>query len=325
MQKELLSQIVFGEMQHYGPVAVLPLYLSSGPGALDYLTLVEAIGQMMLKVMEVSEHGSVPELKVINTGPLPILLVSGEEVKGAKQNRIVNTSILVPAMAELVIPVSCTESGRWHYDAPDFEDSGNISNMEMRRSADESVRSSLDTGRGHRSDQGLVWDKIEALHMKVGSDNISNTRAMNDAYKLRGNELEEAAGHFPLLPGQNGILVLLEGKAAGMDIVSQPGAFSRLHGKLVKSYLIESFGKVVKVDYGQEALQREALRFLDDAAAGEVKVFKSVGLGEDHRLLAPEVQGSCLVFNGEAIHSFCFRRETKEGHMASFSRRNRLM
>lgn len=324
MQKELFSQIVFGEMQSHGPVTAFPVMMPARPGVLSYLTLAEALEQMMIRILEVTEGGSVPELKVVNTGPLPILLVSGEEVKGAKQNRIVNTSILIPAMAELVIPVSCTERGRWHYDAPDFKDSGNISNMEMRRSADESVRTSLDTGHGHRSDQGRVWEKIEALHMKVGSDNISSTRAMNDAYKLRGNELEEAARHFPLMPGQNGILVLMEGKAAGMDIVSRPHAFSRLHGKLVKSYLIESFGRVEKVDNAPEAMQREARRFLEKAAAGEVKIFSAVGLGEEHRLLAPGVQGSSLVFNREAIHSFCFRRETSEGHMVGFSRRNRL-
>ena len=49
-----------------------------------------------------------------------MLLLDGEELVGAKQNRIVNLSILVPANSELVIPVSCVEAGRWHHASADF-------------------------------------------------------------------------------------------------------------------------------------------------------------------------------------------------------------
>jgi hypothetical protein len=325
MQKELFSQILFGEMQSYGAVAAFPVVKPAPDGALNYLTLVEAMEQMMIKILEVSEGGSVPELKVVNNAPLPVLLLSGEEVKGAKQNRIVNTSILIPALSSIVIPVSCTERGRWHYDAPDFKDSGNISNIDVRRSADETVRENLEMGYGHRSDQGRVWEKIEALHMNVGSDKTSHTRAMNDAFKTREHDLEEAMKHFQVIPRQAGIMVFFEGKVAGMDMVSKPAAYARLHSKLVKSYLIDCLGKKGKSAHDPEHLQKEALRFLDKAASGEVKVFKSVGLGEDHRITAPEVQGSMLVFAEEAVHTCCFRREPAEDRMVGFHRRNQLI
>jgi hypothetical protein len=43
----------------------------------------------------VSEGGSVPNLRVINKTPHHVLLFDGEELKGAKQNRILNTTILI--------------------------------------------------------------------------------------------------------------------------------------------------------------------------------------------------------------------------------------
>ena len=39
---------------------------------------------------------------------------------GAKQNRVFNLTILVPAQTELLVPVSCVEAGRWNHVSPEF-------------------------------------------------------------------------------------------------------------------------------------------------------------------------------------------------------------
>jgi transposase len=44
-------------------------------------------------VQEVSEGGSVPDLLVENSGDTRVLFLEGEELVGAKQNRILNTSV----------------------------------------------------------------------------------------------------------------------------------------------------------------------------------------------------------------------------------------
>ena len=323
MYKELFNSISFGVMQSYKSVNAYPLISPVFPGALPYFTLVEAIEQMLLKIEEVSEGGSVPELRVVSKAKIPVLLVSGEEVKGAKQNRILNTSILIPAESSVIIPVSCTERGRWSYSSPDFKDSGNISSRDIRMAASDSVRLSLNDGRGHRSDQGKVWDKIEELHFKSRSDNTSRTRAMDDAYKSMADDLEEAQRHFSLISGQTGILFFHAGKVAGLDVFSRSGAYARLHGKLVKSYLIDCLGgKSSK--YLPETLQQEARQFLDSAGTAAVKVFKSPGLGDDHRLQTQHVHGSVLVFENEPVHACCFRTEPEEDRMAGFNKRRNL-
>jgi len=55
--------------------------------------------------------GSVPDLLVDNRGDVRVLFLEGEELIGAKQNRILNTSVLVPAHSKIKIPVSCVEPG----------------------------------------------------------------------------------------------------------------------------------------------------------------------------------------------------------------------
>ncbi len=72
-------------------------------------------GEPRAQITEVTEAGTVPFLNVANDADHPLLLLDGAELIGAKQNRILNTTVLVPAHAELTIPVSCVEQGRWGY------------------------------------------------------------------------------------------------------------------------------------------------------------------------------------------------------------------
>jgi hypothetical protein len=60
--------------------------------------------QNLLKITELNDSGAVPQLKVMNNAELPVLILDGEELMGAKQNRIVNTSILLREKFETIIP-----------------------------------------------------------------------------------------------------------------------------------------------------------------------------------------------------------------------------
>jgi len=79
----------------------------------DWLTLAEAGDAVTIE--EVSEAGAVPTLRLTCAADLPVLLLDGEELIGAKQNRVLNTTVLVAAHSRLTIPVSCVEPGRWAY------------------------------------------------------------------------------------------------------------------------------------------------------------------------------------------------------------------
>jgi hypothetical protein len=107
-----LDQLELGSPITAANLTMYPLLLpdESAPG---YLTLDEALAAGLASVTEVSESGSVPELLVKNGAAKPVLILDGEELVGAKQNRIVNLTILVAAEQSLHIPVSCVEAGRW--------------------------------------------------------------------------------------------------------------------------------------------------------------------------------------------------------------------
>ena len=132
------------------------------PDALEpyYLTLEEAIDGRCLEITEVDESGSVNDLSLKVTGKKPVLLIEGEELKGAKQNRLINASFLIAGGTRTKIPVSCVEEGRWSYDSPQFSSGRKMMHASLRRDAQCAVKSSLERGSGHRSDQGRIWTTL---------------------------------------------------------------------------------------------------------------------------------------------------------------------
>ena len=120
-----LNEVKLGDPQHYRNMSVFPL-LFSGKSKLEYLMLGKALNEGHIMITEISENGSVPELKLFNMSESYILLLDGEELEGAKQNRVLNTTLLVYPKSELKVPVSCTEQGRWNRVSAAFHDSEKI-------------------------------------------------------------------------------------------------------------------------------------------------------------------------------------------------------
>src|SRR4030042_597920 len=113
--------IISNGVKIFNNMGVFPLFTSINDSP-KYLTLKEALEKNLLTITEVSQGGSVPELKVLNRGGIPVLLLDGEELAGAKQNRVLNTTILLKEDSETVIPVSCSAQRRWPYASTPFQD-----------------------------------------------------------------------------------------------------------------------------------------------------------------------------------------------------------
>jgi hypothetical protein len=90
-----LPEVRVGDPIRHEALTVFPLFTTgTGVGGVDYLLSDEAIPTGALTVEEVSESGSVPDLLVSNKGDTRVLFLEGEELRGAKQNRVLNTTVL---------------------------------------------------------------------------------------------------------------------------------------------------------------------------------------------------------------------------------------
>ncbi len=317
-----LSNIRFGSMQQHQRMTIVPLIgPSNGP---LYLTLAEALAEDLLKVTEVDEGGSVPELRVHNTADLPVLLLDGEEVAGAKQNRVLNTTILLKKQSKTMIPVSCTEQGRWSYTSPEFADSDTVMSPRMRSTKNRSVSESLDRSKQYRSDQGAIWDDIERLHLQAGTE--SPTSAMRDVYQSRRANLDDYLAAFETGDSQTGLLVMIDGAVVGMDILSQETAFTRIGPKLTRSYAMEALlGEPAK---GAKPSIKTAERFLASIGTASAKQYESIGHGNDYRFTGANLVGSALIYRETVIHGAFFPTDDSSQNDSmpgpSFRRRFRM-
>jgi len=270
-----------------------------------YLMLVEALSLEGFKITEVSEGGSVPNLRVINETPHHVLLFDGEELKGAKQNRILNTTILIAAGTSLDVPVSCTERGRWSYDSPGFHASGSMAYAELRKRKSAAVMESLEVNQVHLSNQSEVWSEIEQLHFSAKTADSSKTRAMKDAYEHRQREIDEFTRDVPLSDGQCGLLAVIGDRVEGIDLLSLPEAYGKLHRRLVESHAMDFL--VRKQGKSRKPLDPEApARFLAEAAKAHESQHPTPGLGRDHRLRFRYGHGAALRVDDTIVHLALF-------------------
>jgi hypothetical protein len=166
----------------------------------------------------VSEAGSVPFLKVANGADRPLLLLDGEELIGAKQNRILNTTVLVAAHTEVTIPVSCVEQARWGHHGRQFRPGAASLYASLRARKAAWVSQAIRAGRGHAADQGGVWEHLAERASQLRVD--SATGAMRDLYARYDTDMAAARRTLAAQPGQVGALVYMGARWVGLDLLA---------------------------------------------------------------------------------------------------------
>jgi len=297
--REWLQNVRVAEPVEAGGLQVFGLYWEASAG-LTYRTLDEAVAAGTLEVTEVSDGGSVPQLKVHNKDSLAVFLMAGEHLRGGKQNRVLNASILVAAQSELPIPVSCVERGRWGYRGSQFAGSGSSSHSTLRKMMHGQVTRSYRSSGAAQSDQGEVWREVERKLTETGS--MSPTSHLDACYEDTEPMLREVAGQLAVPEGASGAVFAFGGKIVGFDLFDRPGTLVSLWQKLVRAYAIDAR---VATDAARVSVAG-VREWLQGAVAAKEEVFKSAGLGEDVRLESPTLVAACLRVEDQPVHVEAF-------------------
>jgi hypothetical protein len=309
-----VDSVRIGEPTTFQNLTVLPIFSEQG-GSNGFSLLDDAIRTDKFRVTEVSDSGTVPELKVINQLDINVLIIDGEELIGAKQNRIVNTTILVGKETEVVIPVSCVEHGRWHYRTKQFSTGRSHLYADLRRKKSKAVHSNLQACASFHSNQSEIWEDIS---VKAARFNIqSETDAMNDIYESHEDRITDYEKQFTVAHEQIGFVAFIGGKIVGLDIFGSTSVIPKVYKKLLSGYILDALDHDRTsdrhraesegiVESSAKVLQDQAKAFLGSIKRSKKEVYKSVGEGDEFRFGNKQVNGFALVNNEEVIHVAAF-------------------
>lgn len=296
---KLLDGVSFKDKQEYKNLIVFPLSYINGNKA-EYICLDDALKLHGVQITEINEGGSVPELYFVNNSDFMILLLDGEELIGAKQNRILNRTILVDKQTKIKIPVSCVESGRWRYNSASFSSSNRISPSYMKMKKMESVSRNLYESRGMnaRSDQHEVWQEVDRISYRAKVSSASN--AMSDVFDSKASDIDSYLNSFKVIEGQNGLIVMINGKIVGMEYISNNKVFPILFSKLIRGYAMDALLDIRDVKTG-DALEN-CRKWISSLSSGNEDCFQSSGLGDDIRISSRDFIATALSFRDEILH-----------------------
>lgn len=301
--KEVTPNVRIGSPIERHNLSIFPLFGEDVAHAPRYTTIGSALLAGSAKITEVSEGGSVPTLNLENLTDIPVLIIDGEELLGARQNRISNLTVLAPGKKTLPLPVSCVERGRWTYRSREFAESPDIMYREARAKKSRSVSRNLAMSGSRMSDQGSVWEDIDALSSKLGFN--SPTSAMQDVYQSRRTTIEEYLNGVTVADGQVGAIFAINGAAAGLELFDSPDTFRTYLPKILRSYALDALANQTLAS--SQAEGAEAARLLDSILELDAKSFPAIGLGDDLRIDSPSITGGALTHEGRVIHLAAFQ------------------
>jgi len=198
-----LESLAIGEPWRYGGLSVFPLFWPEAD-APPYVLLSQAIENGTATVEEVSESGSLPTLRLTNKALRPLLAMEGEVLVGAKQNRVVNLTLLVAAKSTYDLSVSCVERGRWRYRSREFAD-GFCAPPTLQSTKLRTVQRSRRDHDSVWSNQAAVWDAgSAALHsQQVHSD----TESLTDGLERPRQQIDANRAGLSLSGDTAGVIV----------------------------------------------------------------------------------------------------------------------
>ena len=278
-------------------VSFFPVYLAT-----NGLPAIETGEASRLAVDELDEP-SVNALRVRNPGDKPVLVVEGEHFLGGKQNRAVNVTVLVPALRDLDIPVSCLEQGRWGRRRAARRDEA-FTATRVRAAKNAGVAASMHRSGSRDGDQGAVWREVDEMLNRASVQSATAAaadvrRAAHRSQPSRAATIEKLAARGPL-PGQCGIVVVHGRWVTAMDLFGAPHLLAAHWGALIRSHLLES---PVATGRPSATAVLEVVRRFASARAQETP---GVGLGVEHRVTGDRVAGHALTLNGAIVHAAFF-------------------
>jgi hypothetical protein len=254
------------------------------------------------RVTEVGD-GRVDRVRVEHTGATPILVLDGEEVIGAKQNRVFNASFIVPPGGVVELPVSCVEQKRWSQQSSRFSSTGRTVITQVRTTKLERVATSVIRRGEYDAGQQEVWTGVSRYLERTQV--TSRTAAYADAADRRMERVDATIEQLELEAGQVGVAAVSATGTISLDVFGSPGLLNKSWWSVARGLLC---------DVGDGELQNNAAAAVDSClrqlAAVEPHRAIAPGLGESLYAVAPSFVAGAVAYDQRLYHLLAATRHS---------------
>ena len=238
----------------------------------NIMTLAEALERKLFRVYETSD---VNELMVENLSrDQDVFIQSGDIVKGGKQDRVLATSIIIPARSGKVsIDAFCVESGRW-------EKRNNEDSSQFTSSNDRIVSKELKLAANDTRSQQEVWAKVSEAQKRL-SDQVGGSVAAAESrsslqLSLENGRVAANADDYVrtlsnITAGKTDVIgyaFAINGQINSADIYVSNALFKKLWPKMLKAAAVEAVSHSRGVRLAEPVKSDAVGRFLSDTDEG---------------------------------------------------------
>jgi hypothetical protein len=274
-------------------------WLRATPSAIE-------IGSALVRTLVIAETDVVARLRVRNPSLDPVLLPADLVVDGGKQARVIERSLIVPALTVADVPVRCVESGRWR--ARDAQSATRCSvaapaSTASREHLSQLKKESLRTRACFALEQDEVWSHVSSELRRASV--TSRTQSYAALLSLRAGRAAQAAslGVEPD-PRANGLAVIRAG-GTWIEVLPTTAHLARVVPNVVADILDEhasglapargaSPGEIsARTQSAVTSIARSPLVALEPLPAT---------LGDTYAFAARDVAGFALLHRGKVAH-----------------------
>ena len=269
-----------------------------------YLSFSEAIAKNQVQISEVNKEGLLTKLSVSNKSSDNIIILNGELIIGTqiRQDRIVDSTVLIPGYATVLINTFCGEQYRW---SPRL--SNKISTSESLYFSSGRANNAADINT-KLSKQCRIWSEISE---KISDFNVKSfTNSVDQIYKKKKVNVEEIVNFFKIPSEAVGVVLGINNQLVNIDIFSNNCMLQIYLPKIIRSIALDSFKKISKKSYLKKKDVHRFLRQIHQANKQKRKVVEGT-LGEELQFNSESVAGSILYHKEQTVHFSAFVKENK--------------
>jgi len=290
-----LEKLAVLEPRRHEGLSIYPIIAKSTFPIGSYLTLDRALKRGVLRVTELGESAKVNTVLLENTSGEYIYIMSGEILKGAKQDRTMQNDLLAPPdSGKLKVHVFCTEHGRWVNKTESFEAAEYAVPNRVRQAAKVS------------KDQSSVWSSISENQSRLQVE--TPTAAAKEVYadKRVQDDIDPYIKTLSDVPEVHprvvGVAATFGKRILAVDIFGDTDMFRALYPKLLKSYVVDVVGDA----WTGTTTLKEIESFLSRAASAQWLPGQTDGVGAALEFHKGTLHGSALLYKEMLIHSDMF-------------------